>query len=643
MDEVRIYNRALSAGEIKSIYDAGSAGMIKPQINLVLFEPGGTDRTVIINGVVTAQGADVVRLNWDWGDGTSNDSFFNAMHTYSGDGTFTVTVTAVDSQGGTISKTTVVVLPLPGPRNIELVVFELEVNGLEVTVNGVVTVVGEIITMVNWDWGDGASNESLFPARPTYGTNGSHAITATAFDRLGRTATKTVNVNLPPPPRVLAVTKTTDIDHGACDADCSLREAIAATNFGDTIVIPAGTYTLTLGAELSIDKDLALNGDGADTTIIQAATGSGIANFRVFNITGGNVAISGVTIRHGSATAGGGIVNGGTLTITNSTVSSNTATSEGGGIFNGGMLTLMNSTVSGNDARIGGGIWNNWGRTLTLTDSTVSGNDARIGGGIYNAGPAEFTRSTVSGNTSDGIRNNRMLTMVNSTVSGHRGTGIFNLDTGTLSLTNTTINGHTGAAIINNGTATLNNTTVSGKSAVDGIIFTNAGSTLTLTNSIIANSGGGGDCSGAGTLISHGHNLDSDGTCVLNSTGDRSNTDPLLDPLQDNGGPTFTHACWSAARPLTPVTTARPRRRTSAALAAPWAPPAISGLMSSSPQLPPSSPSPEVSSRLSGRTLGKSPAVPCPGSSLMSYPESTEGRPWGQPLKKPAGAPLNLG
>ena len=43
-------------------------------------------------------------------------------------------------------------------------------------------------------------------------------------------------------------------------------------------------------------------------------------------------------------------------------------------------------------------------------------------------------------------------------------------------------------------------------------------------------------------MTSQGHNLDSDNTCNLSSVGDLPNTDPLLGPLQDNGGPTETHA-----------------------------------------------------------------------------------------------------
>ena len=65
--------------------------------------------------------------------------------------------------------------------------------------------------------------------------------------------------------------------------------------------------------------------------------------------------------------------------------------------------------------------------------------------------------------------------------------------------------------------------------------------TVSLTNTIVANQVAGTDCS-RDPITSLGHNLDSDGTCGLGSVGDQPSTDPLLGPLQDNGGPTKTHA-----------------------------------------------------------------------------------------------------
>src|SRR4030095_874877 len=86
-----------------------------------------------------------------------------------------------------------------------------------------------------------------------------------------------------------------------------------------------------------------------------------------------------------SNSIGGGVCNFGTLTIENSTISGNTAYS-GGGVFNhAGGFTLTNSTISGNIAHDGGGVSNNFG-TLTIENSTISGNIANAAGGLLNNG-----------------------------------------------------------------------------------------------------------------------------------------------------------------------------------------------------------------------------------------------------------------
>ena len=292
----------------------------------------------------------------------------------------------------------------------------------------------------------------------------------------------------------------TTADELNADGDCSLREAITAANTdapvdacpagsgADTIELPAGTHSLTITGsgedaaatgDLDITADLTINGAGAATTIIDGGDLD-----RVFHILGGTpVQISGVTIQNGSVTAlgGGGIINLGTLTLTDSAVSGNTAT----GVYGGGIINL------------GGG-------TLTITGSTVSGNTVSDhGGGIYNGGgTAILTNSTVSGN------------------SGGRGGGISNYST--LTMTNVTVSGNT--------------------ASITGGGIWNDGSGATLKNTIVANSPAGGDCYSLGAITSAGHNLSGDSTCGFTASGDLQNTNPLLGPLADNGGPTQTHA-----------------------------------------------------------------------------------------------------
>ena len=203
-----------------------------------------------------------------------------------------------------------------------------------------------------------------------------------------------------------------------------------------------------------------------------------------------------------SGNYGGGISNEGfrgaaTLMVTNCTVSDNTAKFSGGGIHNGAeeggaFLTVSNCTISGNSADFATHRYsaNPGGAIVAVSNSTLSGNSADYGGGIGNAcsvgGVSEVTvsNSTLSGNSATG-----------------NGGGIYNVRAGTsatVELSNTILNaGGSGVNIFNNDS----------------------------------------------TVTSHGYNLSSDaGGGYLAGPGDQMNTNPLLSPLQDNGGPTFTHA-----------------------------------------------------------------------------------------------------
>ena len=290
----------------------------------------------------------------------------------------------------------------------------------------------------------------------------------------------------------LTVTKLEDTNDGSCDLDCSLREAIDAAAPGDLVVLPAGTYTLTFGSQLTIDKDLTLMGAGADVTTVQAATAPGLVFYRVLEVTSGNVTISGVTLQHGNtADFGGGILNMGNLTLADSAVSNNSAfVWSGGGISNSGSLS-----------------------TLTLVNSTVSGNTSeKDGGGIFSGGTLNLTNSTVS----------------NNTVFESTGGGIAN--TGNMKLVNTTITANDDAG---------------GAGGVE-----NSGGSMDMVNTIIASNptASSPDCSG-GTITSLGNNLigNGSGCSFVALTGDLVGTvgapiDPLLGPLQNNGGSTDTHA-----------------------------------------------------------------------------------------------------
>ncbi|MCA3748338.1 MAG: CSLREA domain-containing protein [Rubrobacter sp.] len=367
------------------------------------------------------------------------------------------------------------------------------------------------------------------------------------------------------------VTKTQDTNDGSClPDDCSLREAVIAANTrpgADEITVPQGTYTLTIsGADEDAsaygDLDVAsgevkIQGAGAATTTVSAAG----LNDRVFHVLdGAGATISGLTLSGGSPPydnrtygRGGGIYNGGTLTLTNSTVSGNTSSSFGGssfggGIFNVGTLTLTNSTVSGNETSgYGGGIAN--GGTLTLDGSTVSDNSANNdGGGISDyGGTLTLTNSTVSGNTS----------------RRHAG-GIQNLF-GTLTLTNSTVSDNSasmvgGGVYIYDGDTTIENSTITGNTAPEGAGVASLGSDkrVKIDSSIIAANSTTDvyGSFGAYSFDSKGYNVIGDGyatgygnaTDAFDQPGDQTGVeDPGLGPLADNGGPTRTHALLSGS------------------------------------------------------------------------------------------------
>jgi len=325
------------------------------------------------------------------------------------------------------------------------------------------------------------------------------------------------------------VTTSLDTNDGSCDSDCSLREAIIAANQhlgADTVVVPAGTYVLSLvgseedqsaSGDLDIVDDLTILGAGRDSTQID-----GNGTDRVFDIHGAVVVVlSGLSIQNGRVgDGGGGIANAGTLTLTDCTLSDNAATAtggDGGGIYNSGAATLTNCNLRFNRAGdivefatgSGGGIYNTSVGTLTLTHCGLEGNSGYAGAGIYNAGAATLTNcSVVVGRFAlygSGIYNRGTLTLRNCDVSGNSavasGGGIYN--TGPLTLTNCTVSGNSvlrgsyGGGIYNaGGTATLTDCWVSdnsvqgfGGSPVYGGGILNGG-TMTLTNCTISRNRG---------------------------------------------------------------------------------------------------------------------------------------------------------
>jgi hypothetical protein len=194
--------------------------------------------------------------------------------------------------------------------------------------------------------------------------------------------------------------------------------------------------------------------------------------------------VSGTT---GTGTGGGAYING-PLMITSSTVRSNTADGSGGGLHMGSSLTMQSSTVSGNHAEYGGGLYlmPGSGGTAYIGNSTISGNHANSnGGGVFAKYPLEINDSTIAFN-----------------VAQQTGGGLFLKQNASLQ-----------------STIIARNTAGTGTGDIDG-----NGTNLSL--------------SGTNNLIM---------TSTLTPPPGTLASDPMLSPLADNGGPTFTHALMSGS------------------------------------------------------------------------------------------------
>ena len=320
----------------------------------------------------------------------------------------------------------------------------------------------------------------------------------------------------------ITVTNTADSGPG------SLRQVLAAaTNANPITFSVTGTITLTSG-QLNVSNSVIVLGPGP-----AALTVSGNNASRVFNVTGTNVTISGLTIANGNTSLNGaGIYAGGgagsSITINNCVVTNNRTTQYGGGIYNspGVTMTVSHGTLSANSAAYGGGIYNGQG-ALSVLNSTFSGNSGVIssvygeGGGLYNCSFGGSATVTINASTFSG-----------NPASYSGGGGLYNYSSG-----------GSAAVTINASTFSSNSTYGGG----GGCIFNDGrggGSATVQIGDTILNNGGvaaGNIYNTSGTITSAGYNLSSDaGGGFLTATNDQLNTNPKLGPLANNGGPTLT-------------------------------------------------------------------------------------------------------
>ncbi|HEV3261499.1 MAG TPA: right-handed parallel beta-helix repeat-containing protein [Gemmataceae bacterium] len=385
-------------------------------------------------------------------------------------------------------------------------------------------------------------------------------------------------------------------------ADLTLSSCTVAGNVVREFGSGGGIYnrsgTLTLNSS-TVSGNVAGNGNVGQGGGIYVLFGALTLNSSTVsgNTTGGS------TGGNGGGICTSGSLRVGPVTITSSVIADNRTGSvgDGAGLYLVGPATIIDSTISGNTAgrNATGGIsllgdlagqtiatisrsvivgntgvgLSNGSDTLTITSTTVSGNsnDASypmFAGGIYNSGRLTITDSVISDNVGSGILNSNQLTITGSTISGNFGPsfgGGVEVFEGDVHVVNSTFSGNSaeegggGIGVTPFGFLELTGVTMTGNAANGTDPWSGGGGLSVITpygsgravlrNTLVAGNVAAGTAPDVrGGVASLGYNLvgaadDSQGWGPRDLTGESSSPiDPRLGPLQDNGGPTLTHA-----------------------------------------------------------------------------------------------------
>jgi hypothetical protein len=334
----------------------------------------------------------------------------------------------------------------------------------------------------------------------------------------------------------------------------TLREAYFNAVDGDVIDLSQLTcseISLTTGALTDSAPEVSIEGAGK-----YALTINGNNNGRVLVHNGsGTLTVYGLTISGGSYSGqygGGCIYSYGNVLLEAANVSSCSLSSSGTDHAYGGAVYAKNSVLlagaaitessahaaSANSA--GGGVWayNAQIYFSTVSGNTISGDGSHYsrGGGAFVRGDARIGYSTFAGNAAESggaifLFGGATDTMViaNSTISGNHasgaGGGVF-AKYRPLEVDNSTISGNTavfdfGAGLYLYTDTDIESTIVAGNTSQDGLLASDVGGAASIT------------ITGANNLIV---------APTLPVPADTISADPMLGPLQDNGGVTMTHA-----------------------------------------------------------------------------------------------------
>jgi hypothetical protein len=373
----------------------------------------------------------------------------------------------------------------------------------------------------------------------------------------------------------------------------SLRQAILDANAlpGDKVITfaPGVTGTINLATVLpDLSTNIDLQGPGSANLSVEQNNYIGFTIFTVAN--GATVTLSAMTIAsvnnaNGTLTVNNCVLNGLSsyswedLTVSSCTLHDSSLSIAASPQGTGGVVTVRNCTISSSadGIALGAGTMTvsncsiatesvgiSSSGTLTVSDCSIQ---ACTGGGVNNAGTATINNSTIAKDTAldgAGIYNTGTLSITNSTVADNDATGAWVWEPAFINGIYTEFGYQVetspavGGGIWNSGTLTLTNCTIASNTATTGVpgtasngggIASTGKGTVTVHNTIIAQNQSPTAADVAGAFASMGYNLIGDGTGSTGFTaaGDQVGTsnapiNPLLGPLQNNGGPTETMA-----------------------------------------------------------------------------------------------------
>jgi CSLREA domain-containing protein len=409
-----------------------------------------------------------------------------------------------------------------------------------------------------------AINGLAFEAGQTY------FIEVNRFAQVGGLATLKLQISNAPR---YQVSKTQDTADGICDADCSLREAISASNnTPGAVLVPAGLYRLTLAGsgenanasgDLDITTPMSIIGSDMESTIIDA-----VGLDRIFDAQTGRKSIlfANLTLRNGLVNGDGGAFNSPVCfsfhTFDHVRFSNNFSGRAGGAIFSVNQTRVLHSIFDNNVAGGGGGamhfsqscLQDAETMNVEVRDSLITNNAALAT--VAAPAPVAIGQSTGGG----GVLMHGHLRLVNSTVSGNRsnlsGGGVLyakslegpGFPDSPVRIENSTIAN-------NIADFDQNNTGQGGGIRIEsnrlGTVIRNSVFANNIDNSQTSQP----DCSAASALsvassYNHVRNLGAVSSCLFfNGLGDVIGADPRLLPLAQNGGNSATHAV-EAGSPL---------------------------------------------------------------------------------------------